>query len=472
MIRYGERGPLLVALHWLGGSARTWNEVGELLAAKGYRFVALDLPGFGHAVDASAFNVSAMVAEITATIAQFRENDHEPWVLVGHSMGGKLAAIVARSAEDRVNALEGLAGLVLVSPSSAGPEPMKESKRKEMLETLGHATPDSAEDSKRAKKFVEDNTGKLPLIGPVLQRAVEDVLRMNRSAFVAWLKSGSKEDWGERVGQLDIPALIMAGTEEEALGPQAQETHTMPHFKNASLVPLQGGGHLGPLERPYEVAEHTVQFLKSIDLTPHLSPRTLGPQCAALIESDVTSPQTRKALEQRLTEPQPLQNSIFSDTELSTLRRLSELIIPNAGFDLSTRLQDLLSSALRDGWRFDSLPEDIEAWRLGLGSLEAASLQKFHVPFIALDSARQNTLLQQAQDGEVGAGLLDKLGLPHHEMKLTAQQMRDWLEDVRGELVKIYVSDPRTMERIGFTGFADEKGFTQIRLNESEAFEV
>ena len=49
--------------------------------------------------------------------------------------------------------------------------------------------------------------------------------------------------------------------------------------------------------------------------------------------------------------------------------------------------------------------------------------------------------------------------------------MRIWFEDVRAELAKLYVADPRTMERIGFTGFADDHGFTQIELGQREVFE-
>ena len=49
--------------------------------------------------------------------------------------------------------------------------------------------------------------------------------------------------------------------------------------------------------------------------------------------------------------------------------------------------------------------------------------------------------------------------------------MKQWFDEVRGELGKLYMSDPRVMERIGFTGFADEAGFTQVRLRQTEEFE-
>jgi hypothetical protein len=96
----------------------------------------------------------------------------------------------------------------------------------------------------------------------------------------------------------------------------------------------------------------------------------------------------------------------------------------------------------------------------------------FQVPYIALDVERQLGLLHRASEGALHVNFLERIGLEQDDICLTAQQMRDWFEDVRAEFVKIFVSDPRTMERIGFTGFADEKGFTQIRLNEREEFEL
>jgi pimeloyl-ACP methyl ester carboxylesterase len=52
-----------------------------------------------------------------------------PWLSAGHSMGGKLAACVARAAVDGRAGLANLAGIILISPSPPGPEPMEESKR-------------------------------------------------------------------------------------------------------------------------------------------------------------------------------------------------------------------------------------------------------------------------------------------------------------------------------------------------------
>ncbi len=93
-------------------------------------------------------------------------------------MGGKLAAIAARAAKDGAEGLENLRGVVLLSPSPPGPEPMEESKREETLRAMGQSTRDGNKDRVNAEKFVDDNTGKLPLSEKVRRRSVDDVLRM------------------------------------------------------------------------------------------------------------------------------------------------------------------------------------------------------------------------------------------------------------------------------------------------------
>jgi len=53
------------------------------------------------------------------------------YVLVGHSMGGKVAQIIAARRP------EGLAGVVLVAPAPPTPMPMPEAQRASMLESYG-----------------------------------------------------------------------------------------------------------------------------------------------------------------------------------------------------------------------------------------------------------------------------------------------------------------------------------------------
>lgn len=469
----GSRGPLVIALHWLGGSARTWQPLADHLARNGVRTAALNLPGFGDAIDLPGYTVREMAAAVRSTAAALlADHGGGPWLLAGHSMGGKIAAIVAREALDGAPGLENLQGMLLFSPSPPSPEPMSESTREENIAQLGQLTGDPTEDRKRAAKFVTENVGKLTL-PPLLQAvATADVLRMNRDAFRAWMERGSREDWSAEVGVLDLPALVFAGETESALGPDAQREKTLPHLPEAELVPVVAAGHLVPLERPAEAGEHVLEFLAQLGLLTATLPE-LPEAFARLLDSEETSDATEAVLKQRLSPDEPWHRSAWLDaSSYRTLRALTETVAPEASFDLAARVDSTLQGGEGDGWRPADLPADAEAFALGLRSLDAASQHQHDgVSFAGLDLARRTALLDSAAQGELDTrSLAGRLHLGSTAAMLDGAAMKLWWEEARGLLTKLYMADPRTYARVGFTGFADDpEGFTQITLEDSAA---
>jgi pimeloyl-ACP methyl ester carboxylesterase len=470
---HGSEGPAIVLLHWLGGSALTWTELTSILAVRGIRSIAIDLSGFGDSVDNPNSTVQSMADEVLATLCSL-----DPallangWLLGGHSMGGKVAAVLTRLLLDDPAKLSAPTGLILVSPSPPGPEPMKVSKRQEMLNSLGRSTGDADEDRNRAAAYVAGNLGKVPLETAIFTRTLDDVLRMNRHAFTAWLNdtdghpAGSKEDWSSRVGILPVPTRIFAGTEDAALGYEAQREHTLPHFSQGELIALEACGHLGPIERPTELAEELLSFAQSLDLIPTPPTQPLSHDFQRVIDSARTSPQTRAVMLERLATTSPAPTT-FSEPERRTLRVLIDTVIPGASPNIAVRLDQSLAQSQADGWRFDDLPADAAAWKQGLASLDAAAHRTTGVSFLALTPSLRHSLLLEAQQGKLGRGALGTFHLGASAGAFTAAQMQHWFEDVRAELTRLYMSDPRTLDRIGFTGFADDpSGFTQVRLED------
>ena len=96
-------GPLVLLLHGKMFKAATWQETGTLtkLADAGYRAVALDLPGFGK----SPAGDIEPVEVIKAVISQAAPNGA---ILLGPSMGGRIALEFTLANQDLVN------GLILV----------------------------------------------------------------------------------------------------------------------------------------------------------------------------------------------------------------------------------------------------------------------------------------------------------------------------------------------------------------------
>ncbi len=445
----------------LGGSARHWHGV---IAALGpaYTHCPVDLPGFGDAVPGAA-DVAGMAQAVVRALPPGR------FVVVGHSMGAKVAAVLAHRAETGDPALADLAGVVTLAGSPPGPEPMDEARREAMLEwaaggPIGRAA---------ARSFVEQNTARR-LRGDAREVALADVRRCDPAAWTAWLDSGANEDWSGRVGVLQTPALIVAGTEDGDLGPAAQARLMAPHFAHATTATVAGAAHMLPLEQPAAVAALLSSFLSRL---------TVPAAYVALIDSPRVSAATRAALLTRLEPPAP---GPLTATERATLAAVLKQLIPGSGeIGLAARVEAGLATG--DGWRPAVLPDDLTAYRTGLAALA-------HFP--ALDPDKQGRLLAQlftmpddpdptpaltaapVQREAAAPGMVRTLHRIAPEWAgWTTVQMRAWMDDLRDAAVRAWVAHPATLASLHYSGIAYagdgafKPGFADPGLGGREAWE-
>ena len=450
----------LFCLHCLGGSAREWQGVERELGA-GISLVGIDLPGFGSAADMPGYSVAAMAEHVAA---QVRAAAPGRWMLAGHSMGAKVAAVVARQAVAGAAGLEGLCGLVLLAGSPPGPEPMSEERRADMT---GWLDGDAAHRATQAREFVAANAVTLT---PEARAAAEvDVLRANPAAWRAWLQSGSREDWAERVGVLPLPALILAGAEDGDLGPEAQRRLMAPHVLTAEHHDLPHARHLLPIEAASTVARLITRFAA---LPPgETQPPRIPPHYRALLESGRTSTALRDALLARAAPEADARRAWLPAGAYAVLEAALDRVIPqspHARIDLAARIERSLAEDAGDGWRFADLPADAEAMHQALLSLDALGRLLHQDGFTGLTDAGRDTLLHRVADGQAAAaapGLFD------------GSQMALWFQDLRAMAVKHYVGHPATLARMGYSGVASggdgprKSGFTRFGIGEREAWE-
>jgi len=83
-----------------------------------YRLIAIDRPGFGYSDFGDAMNLENQSSIITSWMDSL--NNHKPWVLVGHSLGGPLVVKLAAERPGYVVALVVLAGAL--DPAAEKPE--------------------------------------------------------------------------------------------------------------------------------------------------------------------------------------------------------------------------------------------------------------------------------------------------------------------------------------------------------------
>src|SRR5512132_68744 len=97
---YGK-GPPIVILHGLFGSAQNWHLMAERLA-QSYRVFACDLRNHGGSPWADSMTFPEMADDLEALID---EKNLAPAIVLGHSVGGKTAMLVALKHPDLIDAL-------------------------------------------------------------------------------------------------------------------------------------------------------------------------------------------------------------------------------------------------------------------------------------------------------------------------------------------------------------------------------
>jgi pimeloyl-ACP methyl ester carboxylesterase len=105
-VQAGSGSPVLL-LHGYSGSAYWWTRNLQPLA-RAHTVYALDLPGFGASRMPAPYTFARTISLVTAWMAT---NAVGPATIVGHSMGGQVAMLLAAQQPEQVH------GLVLIAPA-------------------------------------------------------------------------------------------------------------------------------------------------------------------------------------------------------------------------------------------------------------------------------------------------------------------------------------------------------------------
>ena len=237
----GGGSPALVFLHYFAGSSRSWRHVADRLVSASH-CVCLDLPGFGSSPPLPDYSIRSMEQSIAGVV---RGLGLDRYVVIGHSMGGKLALACA------IAGLSGLEGLVLVAPSPPSPEPMDEGERSRLLASHG--------DRSSAERTVRNIT-RYPLPAEDIGTCIHDNLATSAEAWRWWLESGSRENLVSSIDGIDCPVLVLAGGDDPVIPPRIVTSEVVARIKGSEYLEIPGSGHLLPFEAPQEVSRAIESF--------------------------------------------------------------------------------------------------------------------------------------------------------------------------------------------------------------------
>jgi pimeloyl-ACP methyl ester carboxylesterase len=191
----GEGSPTLVFLHYWGGSARTWRP--RRAAPRGepsLRRLRQSRMGRSGGTE-SGFAIADLARDALSVVGGLAPADV---VLVGHSMGGKVAQAVAASRPAE------LRGLVLVAPAP-GPAP---------------------------------------------------------AATAAWPLAAITEDVSRGVREIDVPTLVVGADHDVVEPVELLREHVVAVIPGARLVEIPDCRHLIPIEQPERLANEIASFIE------------------------------------------------------------------------------------------------------------------------------------------------------------------------------------------------------------------
>ncbi|MDH5824689.1 alpha/beta hydrolase [Luteimonas sp. RD2P54] len=239
--------PTLLMLHGYTGSKENWYRLAARLRGR-YRLLIPDLPGWGdsqrradgdHGYAAEAAMVAGFARAVTAG----------PVVLLGHSMGGGIAAVLAARHPELV------ARLVLLDASG-----VEFGENRFGLEVLDGGNPFRVDDAASLERYLtllfHQRSARPPIPWPAAHAVI--AFRRRQAGFEQSVldrigRGPERFLPGEEAARIRQPTLLVWGAHDRVIDPSALEMFgaRIPH---ARRLLLDGSGHMALMEQPDAVA--------------------------------------------------------------------------------------------------------------------------------------------------------------------------------------------------------------------------
>lgn len=251
-----RNAPTVVMLHGFTGSKENWFPVARHLR-EGYRVVVPDLPGWGESnrIDGANYGFLAQ-SERVARFLQAVSPD-EPVVLLGHSMGGGIAALTAARHPERV------ARVALID--AAG---VRFRDNRFGIDVLAGRNPFAVYDQASLQRYLDtvffDDAAKPTIPWPAdrvyIARRTQDAA-FEQAVLDRIGRSDERFLPGDDAVRIRQPALLLWCRQDAVIDASALALYAQ-RIPQARRIMLEGCGHMSILEKPDAVANAVVELIE------------------------------------------------------------------------------------------------------------------------------------------------------------------------------------------------------------------
>jgi hypothetical protein len=172
---------------------------------------------------------------------------------------------------------------------------------------------------------------------------------------------------------------------------------------------------------------------------------------------------TRAVLRKRLEEVPP--RRFLSETEYRLLEAVTERLLPQTDrrepIPIAPWIDARLFAGEGEGFRYEDLPPQDEAWRRGLAGIDAEAKTRFGAPFPELDAEQQDEVLRKVEAGDVDTSAWGGM-----------DARRFFRQELLNAAIGVYYAHPAAWNEIGFGGPASPRGYVRLGFDERDPWEA
>ena len=231
-------GPVVIFMHGIGGNRTNWAEQQAGLRNR-YCTVAWDARGYGDSDDPDKpLKFSDFAGDLNALLDHLGIRSAH---LVGLSMGGMIAQDFYGRHAERVATLT-------LADTSQGFGAATEADRRDFLAPRLKPLQDGLTPADLAPKMVGVLAGS-KAAKHVRQRLLESVSAVRTGPYIQALKAVVTTDFREILPTIDVPTLIIVGTDDKVL-PVSESQILANAIPGSELMLIEHAGHLTNIEAP------------------------------------------------------------------------------------------------------------------------------------------------------------------------------------------------------------------------------